>query len=100
MERISEQKKADKLAWRVSEFCRAFSISRSGFYVLLNRNKIQTILIGRRRLIPEAEVRRLLLEGILSDNAIQENSQDERLKKDHASSLVRMRSRKLQEDAQ
>ena len=58
-----EIKSPDRLAWRVNDFCRALGISRTNFYALLRENRIRTIVIGRRRLIPDAEARRIISEG-------------------------------------
>jgi excisionase family DNA binding protein len=49
-----------KLAYRVDEFCRAVGIGKSSFYELVKRNKIRTIVIQGRRLVPVSEADRLL----------------------------------------
>ena len=52
-----------KLAWRVSPFCKAIGISRTSFYELVKQNKIKTVVIAGRRLVPDSEARRLLSEA-------------------------------------
>ena len=63
MQDLRENKSPDRLAWRVNDFCRALGISRTSFYELLRENRIRTIVIGGRRLIPDAEARRIISEG-------------------------------------
>jgi excisionase family DNA binding protein len=63
MKRRSENEVVSRLAWRVDAFCRAAGISRTTFYELIKQKKLKTILLGRRRLVPDAEVRRILSEG-------------------------------------
>jgi predicted DNA-binding transcriptional regulator AlpA len=52
-----------RLAWRVNEFCTAVGISRTSFYELVKQDKIRTVIIAGRRLVPDSEVRRLLTEA-------------------------------------
>jgi hypothetical protein len=52
-----------RLAWRVNLFCKAVGISRTSFYELVKQNKIRTVMIAGRRLVPESEARRLLAEA-------------------------------------
>jgi hypothetical protein len=52
-----------RLAWSVNSFCRAIGISRTKFYQLKKTNQIRTISIGRRRLVPDSEVKRLASNG-------------------------------------
>ena len=52
-----------RLAWRVNLFCRAVGISRTSFYKLVKQNKIRTVMIAGRRLVPDSEARRLLAEA-------------------------------------
>jgi hypothetical protein len=52
-----------KLAWQVNPFCKALGISRTSFYELVKQNKIKTVTIAGRRLIPDSEARRLLAEA-------------------------------------
>jgi len=54
---------APKLAISINDFCARVGICRATFYELLNQDKVRTILIGRRRVIPVAEVERLMAEG-------------------------------------
>ena len=48
------------LAYRVDEFCHLVGIGRSSFYQLMNSGDLRTVFIRGRRLIPAAEVNRLL----------------------------------------
>jgi hypothetical protein len=60
----SEPERSDrKLAWRVTPFCDAIGISRTSFYELVKQNKIKTVVIAGRRLIPDSEAQRLLTEA-------------------------------------
>jgi hypothetical protein len=52
-----------RLAWQVNLFCRAVGISRTSFYELVKENKIRTVMIAGRRLVPDTEARRLLAEA-------------------------------------
>ena len=52
-----------RLAWRVNLFCEAVGISRTSFYELVKQNKIRTVMIAGRRLVPDTEARRLLTEA-------------------------------------
>lgn len=52
-----------RLAWTVQAFCRALGIGRTTLYKLIAENKIKTIVVGGRRLIPDSEARRLLAEA-------------------------------------
>lgn len=51
---------AGVLAYSVDEFCHLVGIGRSSFYQLMNSGALRTVLIRGRRLIPAAEVNRLL----------------------------------------
>lgn len=55
--------KAPRLAWRVGDFCAAVGISRSHLYQLMKQEKIRTVTLGGRRLIPDSERARLLGEA-------------------------------------
>jgi hypothetical protein len=60
----TEPETADrKLAWRVNQFCDAIGISRTSFYELVKQNKIKTVIIAGRRLVPDSEAQRLLAEA-------------------------------------
>ena len=48
------------LAYSVDEFCHLVGIGRSSFYQLMNSGALRTVFIRGRRLIPAAEVNRLL----------------------------------------
>lgn len=50
----------EPLAYQVNPFCRALGISRSSFYEMLKRRELNTIIVAGRRLVPKAEVDRLL----------------------------------------
>jgi excisionase family DNA binding protein len=52
-----------KLAWQVNPFCKALGISRTSFYELVKQNKIKTVMIAGRRLVPDSEAQRLLSEA-------------------------------------
>ncbi len=51
-----------RYAHRVKEFCERVGISRSHFYELVKQDKIRTVTLGGRRLIPDSERARLLGE--------------------------------------
>ena len=51
------------LAYSIKETCRLLSISRRHFYDLLSEEKIKTVKLGARRVVPRAEVERLANEG-------------------------------------
>ncbi len=53
----------ERLTWPVKEFCKATGISNSLFYELVKQNKIRTIKVGCRRLVPNDEVTRILRCG-------------------------------------
>jgi excisionase family DNA binding protein len=50
----------DKRALRVNEVVAAYGISRSTIYNLINGNKLRTIKVGKRRLIPVESAEALL----------------------------------------
>ena len=39
-------------AYRVNEFCRAYGVGRSTVYKLIKEEKLPSVLIGGRRVIP------------------------------------------------
>jgi len=49
-----------KFAYSVADAAKAISISRAGFYELINRGEIEVIHLGRRVLVPTAAIARLL----------------------------------------
>ena len=49
-------------AYRVSDFCRLFGLSRATVYRLIDQEKLGSVLIGRRRLIL-ADAAEALLRG-------------------------------------
>ena len=58
-----ETEATQRLAWQVNPFCQALGISRTTLYALIAENKIKTLIVGGRRLIPDSEARRLLAEA-------------------------------------
>jgi len=58
-----KEKPDNPLALSINDFCNRIGIARSTFYGLANEGKIKTIAIGRRRLVPAAEVERIMAEG-------------------------------------
>lgn len=53
----------EKHAITISEFCRAYSISRSSFYKMKNLGKIRTVLLAGRHLVPVESAESLLRDG-------------------------------------
>jgi excisionase family DNA binding protein len=53
----------DKRALHVNEVVAAYGISRSTIYNLINSEKLKTIKIGKRRLIPVESAEALLQDG-------------------------------------
>jgi excisionase family DNA binding protein len=53
----------DKRALHVNEVVAAYGISRSTIYNLINSEKLKTIKIGKRRLIPVESAESLLRNG-------------------------------------
>jgi len=49
--------------WPIPEAARFLTISERHLYRLIDANKVRSLRIGRRRLIPDAEVQRLAHEG-------------------------------------
>ena len=54
---------SNAIALRVDEACKAVSIGKSNFYRMVREGKIETRLVGRRRLVPVAALRRFIEEG-------------------------------------
>lgn len=52
------------LARSVTEGCRALGIGRTLMDELIGRGEIKTFRLGRRRLIPESELQRLIRERL------------------------------------
>lgn len=52
-----------RCALRVNEFCELYGVSRSFAYELMDRGKLRTVKIGKRRLIPVESAEALLREG-------------------------------------
>ena len=50
-------------AYRIADFCRAFGLSRSTVYTLISEGRLESVLIGGRRLIPADAAERLLRGG-------------------------------------
>ena len=53
----------DRLAWTVDEAAFRAGLSRKSMYRLISVGKITPTKVGRRTLIPEAELQRLMSEG-------------------------------------
>jgi excisionase family DNA binding protein len=50
--------------WPIAEAAAYLSVSARHLHRLIDAEKVRSILLGRRRLIPDAEVRRLAVEGL------------------------------------
>ncbi len=50
-------------ALTVAEFCKRLSISHATAYNLMARGELKSFTIGKRRLVPIAELRRILSEA-------------------------------------
>lgn len=61
-----QQTKPDRASWTVREFCARLGISASCFWKYHQLGKIKSFKIGGRVLIPDAELRRILAEGVRS----------------------------------
>ena len=57
-----DTKTIERRALRISDFCRAYGISRSSFYTLVNSGKLRTIRLAGRHLVPRDEAEKLLEE--------------------------------------
>jgi hypothetical protein len=55
---------ADRAAWQVKEFCRAYRISNSTFWKYVKLDLIKIIRVGGRVLVPQEEARRIATEGL------------------------------------
>lgn len=64
MTRIAKFGVQDKRALHVDEVVAVYGISRSTLYNLINRDKIRTIKVGKRRLIPVESAEALLRDGV------------------------------------
>lgn len=53
----------ERRAYQVDEFCKAVRVSRATLYTLMKEERVRSVLIGGRRLIPADEVERILREG-------------------------------------
>lgn len=51
------------LALRINDAARALGVGRTHLYRLINEGKIDTICLGRRRLVKAASLRKLIEEG-------------------------------------
>lgn len=49
--------------WSIPEAAEFLTVSERHLYRLLDANKVRSVRLGRRRLIPDAEVRRLAGHG-------------------------------------
>jgi excisionase family DNA binding protein len=52
-----------KLAFSIDEGCAALGITRPTIYKLIHRGELRTKMVGTRRLIPAAELERLLADA-------------------------------------
>lgn len=50
----------EKISYSIAEACAATGISRSGLYVLIAAQRVETRKLGRRTLIPASSLKRLL----------------------------------------
>jgi excisionase family DNA binding protein len=50
----------------VPEACKSSGVGRSFLYQLMDRGELKYVKLGKRRLIPRVELRRLLAESIIS----------------------------------
>lgn len=57
-------KTIERRALRVNDFCRAYGVSRSTVYKLMKANKLRTVLVAGRRLIPADAAEALLAGGV------------------------------------
>jgi excisionase family DNA binding protein len=48
------------LLWSPTEAAKRLGISRAGVYELLTRRELASLKVGRRRLIPDTELRRFI----------------------------------------
>ncbi len=58
-----------KLAYRIDEACRELGIGRTSLYELMKQNKLKSAVVAGRRVIPGAELERLLLESLAQNGA-------------------------------
>ncbi|WP_293988821.1 helix-turn-helix domain-containing protein [Sphingomonas sp.] len=63
LRRFSEAKMDQLLALRINDAARALGVGRTHLYRLINEGKIETIQLGRRRLVKAASLRKLIEEG-------------------------------------
>lgn len=50
----------DLIAFSMAEAARRASMSRAGLYLLIKRGELETVTRGRRRLVPDASLRKLV----------------------------------------
>lgn len=60
---MQQQPQTDRRALRVNDAARLYGVSRSTLYKLFSEGKLKPTMIGGRRLVPVAEMERLLAEG-------------------------------------
>lgn len=53
----------EPMALSINDACAALGISRSHIYVLMNRGDLRLVKLGRKSVVPRAEIRRLLGEA-------------------------------------
>ena len=57
----------ERLAYSIAEAAEAIGISQDTFYKLIQRGKVHSVLVGKRRLIPRASLLELL--GVATEEA-------------------------------
>ncbi len=57
------QRRAEKRALRVNDFCEAYGVSRATVYKMMKNGTLRTALIGGRRVVPVEAAEALLKEG-------------------------------------
>lgn len=60
---MSDQLTPEPAAYSMEEAARKLGVSRPFLYTLIDRGQLRRVKLGRRSLIPAAEIRRLLEEG-------------------------------------
>jgi len=50
----------NRRAYRINDFCREYGIGRTNAYKLIRQGKLQSVVIGGRRLIPTDQAEALL----------------------------------------
>ncbi len=58
-----QQGSGQVLAYSIKDACRVSSLGRTNLYALLAAGALDSILIGKRRLIPAESLKKLIREG-------------------------------------